>query len=88
MNLQAVKRAVPTPRLDMERYELSCGATLLVSPRENAPVTAMHVHLRGLLANDVEGREGTAYLSGALLDQGTAKHNQIIVAFKKSANHC
>lgn len=76
MNLQATKRAVPTPRLDMERFTLSCGATLLVSQRKNAPVTAVQVHMRGLLANDVEGREGTAYLSGALLDQGTANHSE------------
>ena len=76
MSLLAKKRGVPAPQLDMERFELSCGALLLVSRRKTAPVTAVQMHMRGLLASDLEGHEGAAYLSGALLDQGTGKHSE------------
>ena len=76
MSLLSKKRGVPAPQLDMERFELKCGALLLVSRRETAPVTAVQIHMRGMLASDPEGREGTAYLSGALLDQGTGKHTE------------
>jgi len=54
-----------------ERYELSCGAELLVSPRPGAPVTAFELHLRGGPSQDPSGKEGTAYLTSALLAQGT-----------------
>ncbi len=76
MSLLTRKRGVPTPQLDQVRFELSCGAVLLVSPRATAPVTAVQMHMRGLLANDPEGLEGTAYLSGALLDQGTGQRSE------------
>jgi len=63
----------PLPRLEVpfRRFRLRCGALLLVSPRPDAPVTAAQVHVRGCEALDPRGREGTAYLAGALLDQGT-----------------
>ena len=54
-----------------ERYQLKCGAELLVSPRPGAPVTAFEVHLRGGPSQDPVGKEGTAYLTSALLAQGT-----------------
>ena len=54
-----------------ERYLLKCGAELLVSPRPGAPVTAFEVHLRGGPSQDPVGKEGTAYLTSALLAQGT-----------------
>ena len=55
----------------LERYELKCGAQLLVSPRPGAPVTALELHLKGGPSQDPVGREGTAYLTSALLSQGT-----------------
>lgn len=70
------KSSVPTPKLDMERFELSCGAVLIVSPRPGAPITAVQFHVRGGLAGDPAGLEGTAYLTGALADQGTSAHSE------------
>jgi len=63
-----------TVKLDLPRValELDCGARLLVSPRPGAPVTAVRVHVRGGVALDRPGKEGTAYLTGSLADQGTA----------------
>lgn len=55
----------------LEQYELKCGAALLVSPRPGAPVTALELHLKGGPSLDPEGKEGTAYLTSALLSQGT-----------------
>jgi zinc protease len=65
-------------RLDLpiERYELTCGATLLVSPRPGAPITAAQVHMRGGLALDPAGLEGTAFLAGALASEGTEQHTE------------
>lgn len=54
-----------------EQYELRCGAQLLVSPRPGAPVTAFELHLKGGPSQDAPGKEGTAYLTSALLSQGT-----------------
>ena len=64
-------RPVPKLELPMERFELACGAILLVSRREGAPVTAVHAHIRGGPAQDPAGYEGTAFLAGSLVDQGT-----------------
>lgn len=66
--------------LPVERSRLSCGAQLLVSPRPGAPVTAVQVHVRGSEALDPKGGEGTAYLTGALLDQGTHTRNDEEIA--------
>ncbi len=68
------------PDLPVERYELDCGAQLLVSPRPGAAVTAVEVHLRGGHSLDPDGAWGTAYLTGALLDQGTAKRSEEEIA--------
>src|SRR6185295_2026404 len=62
---------VPTLDVPVVRFRLGCGALLLVSPRPGAPVTAAQVHIRGTEGLDPRGREGTAFLTGALLDQGT-----------------
>jgi zinc protease len=78
----AAAAAAPMPasrlRLDLpiERYELSCGAILLVSPRPGAPITAAQVHMRGGLALDPAGLEGTAFLAGALASEGTEQHTE------------
>jgi zinc protease len=70
----------------VHRFRLKCGATLLVSPRPAAPVTAVQVHVRGTEALDPRGREGTAYLTGALLDQGTrTKSDEEIAALLETA---
>lgn len=63
--------AAPAPRLDVVRYELSCGAKLFVSPRPGAPVTAVQVHMRGGHSLDPEGLDGVGWLTGRLVDQGT-----------------
>jgi zinc protease len=69
-------RGVPKLEIPIERFELSCGATLLVSHRPDAPVTAIQAHVRGGPALDPEGREGLAYLTGTLVDQGTERHSE------------
>ncbi len=72
----ASSSSLPTIHLPVERFELPCGALLLVTPRTGAPVCAIRVHLRGGASLDPSGREGTAYLTGALLDQGTRRHDE------------
>ncbi len=67
---------IPAPRLDVQRFELSSGAVLLVDRREGAPVAAIRVHFRGAHANDPPGREGTAELVGRFCDQGTTRHTE------------
>ena len=62
--------------LPIERFELACGARLLVSPRAGAPVTAVQVHLRGGASLDPPGLEGLAYLTGSLADQGTRSRDE------------
>jgi len=59
------------PHIPVERFELACGARLLVSRRKGASVCAVQVHLRGGNSLDPEGREGLAHLTGRLVDQGT-----------------
>ncbi len=66
--------------LGVVTFDLRCGARLLVSPRPGAPVTAIQMHLRGGHSLDDKGREGTAYLAGGLIDQGTAHHTEEEIA--------
>lgn len=68
--------SVPRLVLPIRRYELRCGATLLVSPRPHVSIAAASVHVRGGPALDPPGREGTAFLAGSLVDQGTAEHDE------------
>lgn len=67
---------VPVIDLPVVRFELSCGAKLIVSPRAGAPVTAVEVHMRGGPSMDTEGFEGTSFLTGGLLDQGTRRRDE------------
>ncbi len=71
-------RAVKLPRLELprERMELGCGAKLIVSARPGATVTAIRMHVRGGPSLDSPGREGVAYLTGTLADQGTTLHSE------------
>jgi zinc protease len=71
---------VPTIDLAIERFKLHCGATLLVSRRAGAPVFALHAHVRGGHSLDPKGREGTAFLVGSLLDQGTRTKSEEEIA--------
>lgn len=64
------------PELSFRRYALRCGATLLVSPRPDAPVSAVQVHLRGGHSLDPLRREGTAFLVGRLVDRGTRAYDE------------
>lgn len=63
-----------------QTFELSCGATLIVTQREGAPITAIDAHVRGGPSLDPAGREGTAYLTGGLADQGTRSHDSDEIA--------
>jgi len=74
--LQAVRRELTVPQLPVSRFPLSCGALLLVSPRANAPVCAVQVHVRGGNSLDPAGKDGLAYLTGRLVDQGTREHTE------------
>ena len=69
--------AVEIPR---ERFVLACGAALLVSQRPAASVTAVRVHVRGGPSLDPPGKQGLAYLTGHLSDQGTADHTEEQIA--------
>ena len=87
MKLRSVRRFSPvrsgsTPRLRIpsRRFELSCGAVLHVSARPDAPIVAVQAHVRGGMSFDPVGREGTAFLVGALADQGTSKHTEEEIA--------
>ncbi len=71
---------LPSIDLPRERFVLECGATLLVSRRPDAPVCALQIHIRGGHSLDPEGREGTAHLSGALIDQGTRSKSEEQIA--------
>jgi zinc protease len=66
--------------LPIAAFPLRCGARLVVSPRAGAPVTALQMHMRGGVALDPPGGEGTAWLTGALLDQGTARRSEEEIA--------
>lgn len=68
-----MKATLSVPNIPVERFELACGALLLVSRRPDAPVCAAQVHLRGGHSLDPDGLDGTSYLTGRLVDQGT-KH--------------
>ena len=76
MNSTLVHGGIPAPKLDVRKFELACGAKLLVSARPGAPVCAIQFHLRGGLADAPAGAEGTANLVGMLADQGTSKHDE------------
>ena len=66
----------PVPSVPSQRFRLACGADLIVSRRKGAPVTAVQMHLRGGHSLDPVGLEGTAYLTGGLVDQGTLTHTE------------
>ena len=64
------------PKLPVERFGLACGALLLVSRRPGAPVCAVQAHVRGGNSLDPRGKEGTAFLAGRLVDQGTRRFSE------------
>ena len=69
-------RKLAVPALPVERFELACGATLLVSPRAGAPVCAVHAHIRGGHSLDPKNKAGLAHLTGSLVDQGTTSRTE------------
>lgn len=79
-DLVAGRGQVPVVVVPRERFELDCGARLLVSARPGAPITAVRVHMRGGLSQDAPGKEGTAFLAGTLSDQGTDLHDEMGLA--------
>jgi len=70
------------PRIDLprERMTLRCGATLVVSARPGATVTAVRMHVRGGPSLDPPGKEGLAHLVGTLADQGTDRRSEAELA--------
>ena len=71
---------IPAPTLNAVRFELKCGAILLVDQRPGASVTAVKLHLKGGHSLDPVGLEGAASLTGSLLDQGTKSHTEEEIA--------
>ena len=68
--------ALSVPKLPVERFTLACGALLLVSRRPGAPVCAVQAHVRGGNSLDPRGKEGTSFLAGRLVDQGTRRFTE------------
>ncbi len=62
--------------LPVKRFQLSCGATLLVSPRPTAPITAVQIHIRGGFSLDSPQTMGTAFMAGALAPEGTTQFSE------------
>jgi len=79
-DLQAALRALPRVHLPIERFELSCGARLLVSRRPGAPVVAAQLHMQGGHALDPQRMPGLTALTGGLLDQGSKRHDEEQIA--------
>ena len=73
-------RTKSRPLIPYRRFELDCGAVLLVSPTPGAPVTAIKAHLRGGHSLDPAGKEGVAWLTGRLVDQGTKERSEVEIA--------
>jgi zinc protease len=73
-------RALPKLELPIERFQLECGGTLLVTRRPGTPVFAMQAHIRGGPSLDPKGFEGTAFLAGSLVDQGTRRLSEEDIA--------
>jgi zinc protease len=74
------ERTIPKLHLPIQRFPLECGSLLLFSHRPSAPVFAMQAHIRGGPSLDPVGREGTAFLAGTLVDQGTEKYSEEDIA--------
>jgi zinc protease len=79
-DLQAALRALPRVSLPIERFELSCGARLLVSRRSDAPVVAAQIHMQGGHSLDPQRMPGLSALTGGLLDQGSRRHGEEDIA--------
>ncbi len=76
----APPKSVPALSIPSERCVLPCGAVLIVSVRPGAPVCAMQAHVRGGPALDPNGKEGVAWLTGALAEQGTKARTEEQIA--------
>ncbi len=74
------KSKLPRLTIPSQSFTLSCGATLIVTQRKDAPITAIDAHVRGGPSLDPVGREGAAYLTGGLADQGTRSHDHEAIA--------
>lgn len=73
-------REVPKVEVPRERFDLACGARLIVHRRPGAPVAAVRVHIEGGAILDPAGKEGVAHLTGALADQGTSTRSEEDIA--------
>lgn len=73
---KASASALAVPHLPVQRFELACGARLLVSHRPGSTVCAVQVHLRGGNSLDPKDKLGLASLTGRLLDQGTRRSSE------------
>lgn len=73
---RTARRKLPSVSIPFETFQLSCGATMLVTQRTDAPITAIDAHVRGGPSLDLPEFAGTAYLTGGLADEGTRSHKQ------------
>lgn len=78
--MSASPSAAPRVELPILRHDLSCGARLLVSPRSEAPVAALQMHMRGGASLDPAGKFGTAWMTGGMVDEGTRRHSEEQIA--------
>jgi zinc protease len=77
---EALTPSTPKLAIPFVRFELRCGAVLVVSPRPSAPIVSIHIHVRGGPALDPPRRNGMAFLAGALADQGTKRRSEEEIA--------
>lgn len=80
MSQLAEGREVPKVEVPRERFDLACGARLIVHRRPGAPVAAVRVQIEGGTILDPAGKEGVAHLTGALADQGTSTRSDEDIA--------
>jgi zinc protease len=73
---------IATPHLVVPalRYDLSCGARLVVSPRPHSPVCAIAVSIDAGHWLDPHGLDGLAAFAGALAVEGTARYSESRIA--------
>ena len=85
-----MRSTLELPKIELPRVAktLSCGATLLVSPRKGASVCAARIHVRGGPSLDPAKQAGLAYLVGALADQGTSRHSEEELAARLEPAGC
>lgn len=75
MAVVALTAAAPPPDLEVEKYRLPNGLTVILSRDERLPVVATEVRYLVGSAHEVEGRSGFAHLFEHLMFQGSENYN-------------